>query len=111
MLDRNTVQYISCLSCSEAEMSYYQLHLGLFECYVYGRKVFIDTEHSLLELSCSRPQKTEMSNGSCLDFHSCTLPAQAPRSQLQELKTLIKRKEAQAKNDPEVFSSARQRAF
>jgi hypothetical protein len=51
----------------------------------------------------------------CTGFHTCRLPAKHPEvsKELQELKNLIKdleKKEAKAKNDLELFSSARQRA-
>ena len=67
--------------------------------------------------SCHLPGHTKLKcqNGSCLDFHSCKLPAKHPEvnKELQELKTLIKdleKKETKAKIDLELFSSARQRA-
>lgn len=59
--------------------------------------------------------KPKCKHGPCLGFQSCRLPAKHPEvsKELQELKALIKdleKKEEKAKNDLELFSSARQRA-
>ena len=66
---------------------------------------------------CHLPGHTKQTckKGSCLGIHSCKLPAKHPEvnKELQELKSLIKeleKKEAKAKNNLEIFSSARQRA-
>ena len=66
---------------------------------------------------CHLPGHTKQTcrKGLCLGVHSCKLPAKHPEinKELQELKNLIKefkKKEVKAKNDLEIFSSARQRA-
>lgn len=115
-LDRRQVQLTEDVNLMQVQLDSAKHQLAL-------RKKEIDECDSIADKRakicsvCHLPghTKPKCKNGSCTGFHTCRLPAKHPEvsKELQELKNLIKdleKKEAKAKNDLELFSSARQRA-